>query len=183
MEYINKTEFTFDIPRLIQEVNSIPNKEMLFHEYDNQICVTQRPGVKDPYRDGHGSLWLKEERKFRAKETEFTEIILHFKGTYIEEIIRTLPMNFGRVRIANQVPKKVYSFHKDAEMRYHLALITNPNAWFIYRDKPPYHIPADSHLYSVNAMERHTAFNLGNENRVHLLFNEINTEHWKTIQT
>ena len=146
-----------------------------------QICITQRPGEKDPLRDGAGSLWLKDDQKFRAKETEFTMISHIFEHTYIAEIIRTLPMNFGRVRIINLKPRAVYSFHKDMEMRYHIALTTNPNAWIIYRDKPPYHIPADSHLYSMDATKRHTALNVGTESRVHLVFNGINTEYRNSI--
>jgi len=180
MEHINKTEYNFDVPRLIQEVNGI-TKTVSFAEYDNQICVTQRPGAKDPIRDGYGILWSEKEKKFRASETEFTEINPLFKDTYIAEIIETLPINCGRVRIINLVPKYVYRFHKDMEMRYHLALITNPNAWIIYRDKPPYHIPADGHLYSMDATKRHTAINLGNESRVHLVFNEINEEYWASL--
>ena len=181
MEHINQTEYVFDVPMLVQEVNSI-TKTVPFAEYGDQICVTQRPGVND-LRDGCGSIWLKEEQRFRALETEFTEINPLFKNTYIAEIIRTLPMNFGRVRIMNMRPRAVYSFHKDTEIRYHLALITNPNAWIIYRDKPPYHIPADGHLYSMDATKRHTAINLGDESRVHLVFNDVNRDYWNKLDS
>ena len=110
---------------------------------------------------------------------------------YIRKIVRKLERayNFqsGRVRLSNLRPLQCLHSHADNEQRFHLAILTNPSAFFYNgTGRQPnsqyssiadlknfsgvgYHIPADGFFYKSNTMLPHTAVNTGKSDRIHLV--------------
>jgi len=178
MEYITPTDWKFDIGRLQDEVNHLlQHLSFDTHHIKNQLSVTSRPNSPIPIYDGVGSLWHRDNQCYIAKECEFTEVNEEFRGTYLEHIYDTIRATtpLGRVRLLRIQPGRCYSFHSDTEARFHLAVKTNDSAFIIYRDVPPYHIPADGIVYSMNATHKHTALNgdRTGQDRIHLVFNGL----------
>ena len=90
-----------------------------------------------------------------------------YKDTVFADVIRD--MHGERSRIMHMQPHTTYSVHKDKSPRYHLALITNPNAYFIFPTlNEIVHIPADGYVYEVDTTILHSFVNCGKE-RDHLV--------------
>lgn len=137
----------------------------LFNEH-NQIGVTARPGSATPLQDAIG--WLPEG----AAEADYSQITEPFRDTAVEELLRKLPFRFGRTRVMRMRPKSCLSIHADPTRRYHYAITTNPGCYILgVADGAGtfHHIPADGHLYEMDAHRTHTAMNSGNKDRVHIV--------------
>lgn len=175
MSHITPTEWKFDMDRLYDEVIAIT--EYLSFDINNspnQICLTSRPNARTPIYDGVGSLYDFEKKRFVAKESDFTVFNREFEGTYLEEVYNTINAvdSLGRVRLLRLQSRNCYSFHKDTEFRYHMAIKTNTSCFIMYEDAPPYHIPADGIVYRMDATRHHTALNAHKtEDRIHLVLN------------
>lgn len=132
-----------------------------------QICLTMRKNSTDPLYEGAG----------RAKypEEEFTEISTPFVGTPFGDVVEKLPIRCGRVRLLCLYPKQAYSLHRDTEERLHIAIQTNKQATMLvdaHNHKLwKIHIPLDGNIYRVDTRLLHTAFNGGDEPRIHLVAN------------
>lgn len=146
----------------------------------NQIGLTYRSGAEHPWNDASGSLYDKELKHFIGKESDFSQ--WNPVGRYTKDIIKQLSnytgKTFGRIRYMMLLPKCGLSVHPDFEPRYHLALRTNANSYFL--DCTPegdvqakaYHLPADGYFYKVDTLRNHTVFNGGWEPRIHLVLAE-----------
>lgn len=137
----------------------------LFAEH-NQIGVTARPGSKNPLYDAVG--WLPED----AAEADYSDITEPFRGTAVEDLLRKLPFRYGRTRVMRMRPKSCLSIHADPTRRYHYAITTNPGCFIVGVTEGAgtfHHIPADGHLYQMDAHRTHTAMNSGNKDRVHIV--------------
>ena len=76
--------------------------------------------------------------------------------------------NIKRTRLMLLKPKSCYTWHKDVGERMHLAIITNPDCFFV-EDKQLVNIPADGHPYIVDVNNYHTALNCSQQDRYHLV--------------
>lgn len=96
-----------------------------------------------------------------------------FKNTIWEETLMKLPGKIGRARIMIMNPGKGLDQHRDLEMRWHLALFTDPGciAYDVESDTQ-YHIPADGYFYKLDARKLHRVYNESNIRRVHLVVSE-----------
>ena len=65
-------------------------------------------------------------------------------------------------------PRSCLSWHVDDEPRLHIPLITNPGAHLVIEDTAN-HLPADGSAYMANTVLHHTAFNGGDDPRIHLV--------------
>jgi hypothetical protein len=134
----------------------------------NQINLIHRPETTDPRErlfDGVGSL-----SALGLQEEAFTELNDICRGTYIEDVVQSLPCKLGRLRIMRLHIRRCMSVHQDTTMRIHLPLITNPQALMIFPDHAIIsHMPADGHVYLTNTLLPHTAMNGGLEERCHLV--------------
>ena len=91
-----------------------------------QTCLQRNPkNGRDPFTDGAGTF-----RNTGKKELDYNVLLDMYKGTVFDEII--LGVNGVRARIMTKKMHTTYSVHQDKTPRYHLALITNPNAYFIF---------------------------------------------------
>ena len=159
---IRVTETTADLGEMLKTLESVMP---LFGEA-NQIGVTARPGAPEPLRDAIG--WIPEG----ALEADYSEITEPFSGTALERLLRNLPFGYGRSRLMRMPPKSCLSIHADPTPRYHYALITNPNCYIVAvsgKNGAFHHIPADGHLYQMDAHRTHTAMNTGKNDRFHLV--------------
>jgi hypothetical protein len=110
------------------------------------------------------------------KEDDFRYLNPMLNGTVIEQIWNNNKKSIGRFRILTIKPfENKYSKHVDADYRTHMAIFTNESS-FLEIDSITYHIPADGSAYLCNTKKIHTAYNHGNTNRVHLVWNDRNCE-------
>lgn len=161
---VRKTDLSFPRPELLLGVIDALTKYPL--DERNQLCLTSRVGTKDPLYDGVG--------KLEGAESDYRVFNEEFRGTFLETIYNRVcewsPHGIGRVRIMRMGPKSCYSMHADKTMRYHLAVMTDRNAYLVFHGQPPFHIPMDGHLYETDTQYKHTAMNTADTARIHLVF-------------
>ena len=167
-----KTDIKVDLNKLVEGVDEV---RKLYPFTNGQICLTHMPycpsGKK--YTQGCGSLWNFDKGEFWAKEKDFSVFNSDVRNNYLYEIYKMVPFKVGRMRIMNLQPKRCYSYHKDSEFRYHVAIKTNPQS-FLLIEEQAYHVPDDGYLYKVDTTRIHTALNANKtEERLHLVLCEI----------
>lgn len=95
-----------------------------------------------------------------------------FRGTVIEQIYHDLDRAYGvcRARILMMDPaRRAYSYHVDFTPRLHIPIQTDDDCMFIV-DDVVYRMPEVGHVYYLNTTLKHTALNLGRNERIHLVF-------------
>jgi len=135
-----------------------------------QTCLQRSSkSVVNPYTDGAGEHREKKDRIIKA-QSEYTILNDVYEGTVFSDMIQDV--NGVRSRIMEMNNYTTYSVHKDQSPRYHLALITNPNAYFIFPTlNQIMHIPADGCLYEVDTTTPHSFVNCGPD-RTHLVISK-----------
>ena len=179
MSNFKKLDIKFDSKKLRQATNELFTKVSWRHHVVKGLCLTQIPG--DPtsaYGEKlRGVFWTKPDftgqevqREEFLDETQYTEFIEKYKGTYFEEIYNILAEKYviGRFRLLLLEPRTSLSWHRDPEPRLHIPVITNPGAHLVIDDTLK-HLPADGHVWFTDTRQYHTVFNGGEENRIHLV--------------
>ncbi len=137
-----------------------------------QLSVTCRADAEDRL---HDIGWLPDG----ARDSDYTVINPEFRGTAVEELLDKLPFPYGRTRLMRMAPKSCLSIHADSSLRYHYAITTNPDCYVTFKDGDRgtfCHIPADGHLYEMDARKTHTAINASKKERVHLVICALGRE-------
>jgi len=179
MSHFRRLPLEFDIERLQSETNELFTK-MSWKQYTVKgLCMTQVPG--DPSSANgdklRGVFWTKPDssgvevqREEYFDETQYTEFVEEFKGTYFEEIYNKLNEKYklGRFRLLLLEPRTSLSWHRDPEPRIHIPVFTNPGAHLCIDDRLK-HLPSDGGVWFTDTTEYHTVFNGGEENRIHLV--------------
>ena len=165
-----------DVTHDIEEIRAVI--EPLFPKLreHGQLSVTSRPGAKDPLTDAIG--WRPED----ASEADYSVVNEPFKGGAVEELLKKLPFNCGRVRIMLMRPKSSLSIHADSTRRYHYAIQTKPDCFIVEMDGDEgkfHHIPADGRIYEMDAFRNHTAINTGRSERVHIVICSADEEEYQ----
>lgn len=169
-DLVQSTELQFDLTRLQAAVDAV----LAVHPFrpGHQLNLTTREAAAQSPYELSGSLYDVPERKALHWEQEFKYFLREFEGTYLHEVYKTvneaLGGTVGRVRLMRLQPRECYTFHKDDNVRYHLAVRTH-RAAFIAFQSGLHHIPADGRVYRVDTTQPHTALNGGREDRVHLV--------------
>ena len=197
---IRKTNYCYDLNRCLVEWELIQlrlgdrlwnsDKEMGTGVYGyNRQTSLQRSNepVGNPYTDGLGAppdLEIKDwrtndenyafyQKRFRKKQSEYTILNEAYEGTVFADIIRDVTGIRSRIIYRNSCTSN--SVHRDNSPRYHVALITNPNAYFIFPTlNEVIHIPADGYIYEVDTTILHTFVNCGPD-RTHLIIAKPNS--------
>lgn len=172
MSVFKKTDIRIDLNKLKEGIDLV-TKLSPFSE--GQICLTHMPyclsGTK--FIQGCGSLWNFDKNKFWAKEEDFSIFNNSIRDNYLYEVYKMMPFKVGRMRIMKLQPKRCYSYHKDTEFRYHIAVKTNPQSFLLIEDHA-YHIPDNGYMYKVDTTLMHTALNANKtEERLHLVMCEV----------
>ena len=166
----------------------------IYSNYNRQTSVqrsTQNPsdtrsnrGVVNPYTDGLGAPrdvkiedWRANDgnyafyqKRFRKKQSDYKILNEIYEGTVFADIIKDVDGIRSRIIYRNSCTTN--SVHKDNSPRYHLALITNPNAYFIFPTlNEIIHIPDDGYLYEVDTTILHSFVNCGPD-RTHLIISK-----------
>lgn len=82
-------------------------------------------------------------------------------------------LDFNFITYRSVQPCTAYNWHyDDGQVCYHMPLITNTGAWFVYEGRS-FHMPADGSLYRVVNGKFHTFVNAGSDPRVHITFERI----------
>ena len=146
-----------------------------------QTCLQRsNKSVVNPYTDGAGarrewtiSRWQAPKAKKKSiikDQSEYKILNEAYEGTVFADIIQDV--NGERARIMEMNPSTTYTVHRDNSPRYHLALITNPNAYFLFPTlNEIMHIPADGCLYEVDTTILHSFVNCGPD-RTHLVISK-----------
>jgi len=179
MEYIEKTNYQFDLDQLNFEWNHIKDFVLTNDQWiHNQTSLQHSKDCVNQYTDG----CTMRGPKGTPNPLDFYLINDIYHGTLFEEIINIL--NVVRSRITIIEPKQKYGgmlVHTDQTKKSHLALNTNPNAFFLFPENPieknniihipseVIHIPADGYVYNVDTTKPHIFVNAGEENRAHLI--------------
>jgi len=169
----------FDIEKLQQATNELFTKMSWKQHIVKGLCMTQIPG--DPSSaDGdklRGVFYTKPDstgkevqREEAIDESQYTEFVEEFKGTYFEEVYNVLSEEYklGRMRLLLLEPRTSLSWHRDPEPRIHIPIMTNPGAHLCIDDRLK-HLPADGRIWFTDTRNYHTVFNGGEENRIHLV--------------
>jgi|TARA_R110002073_G_scaffold113841_1_gene250837 hypothetical protein len=172
---VKRTNHSYDLDKCLVEWELIQSRlgDNLWSKplgKSRQTCI-QRSNESggNPFTDGTGSIYGNNPVKDRILMIQSDYIILNdiYEDTVFADVIRD--MHGERSRIMHMQPHTTYSVHKDKSPRYHLALITNPNAYFIFPTlNEIVHIPADGYVYEVDTTILHSFVNCGKE-RDHLV--------------
>jgi len=179
---IRKTNHSYDLDRCLVEWERIQSRlgdelwdsdEVLgtgIYGQRRQTCLQRSSkSVVNPYTDGVGEHRDKKDRIIKD-QSEFTILNEIYEGTVFADMIEDV--NGERARIMHMNAYTTYSVHKDKSPRYHLALITNPNAYFIFPTlNEIFHIPEDGCLYEVDTTILHSFVNCGPD-RTHLVISK-----------
>jgi len=162
MSMVHRTDIAFPLEPVRAAAAAVD------HLFDRHgvLNVTSYPEAEDPLRQHAG--WLPEG----LRESQFTVVTEPFRGTAIEALLNALPFRHGRARLLKMAPKSCLSIHWDSSRRWHYAITTNPACYLVHLDGEVgrfHHIPADGHLYEMDARLTHTAINASKEARLHLV--------------
>ncbi len=158
--FITRTDISFDRAKISAAYEQY--RAMDLPHTRNAVAVTSRPGAAEPLSAASAPPL--------ADEMLHNVINAEFHGTYIEEVLKSLPFPFGRTRLMSVPPQKCYPVHADGTTRYHLVLQTHPQTYLLFPDHGQvYHMPADGYLYRMDARPPHTAVNCGPFLRTHMV--------------
>lgn len=131
----------------------------------NWTDYTDKKQTSLQYKEGE-DIWTGGVGRSKGKEVEYDLLNPFFKGTIFEEIINTYDLK--RTRLMWVSPKTCYSMHKDETPRVHVPIITYPDCYFIFKHRPPVHLPV-GHVYKVDTRVFHTFANCTDNPRLHLV--------------
>lgn len=193
LPFCYRSNITVDVPRLIQDVNSLLSRlnlteQTIIEWFDRRkdkvsypINLTHLPRLNSTvsqalgYRDGHAEL-----ERMGINEAAFTEFISLMDGLYLGEVVKKVYTSHdgkfqGRTQLAWLGPNRQFPFHTDTHTpnRYHIPLITNPYCYWLFRDNSEtykLHMPADGSVWYLDPTVEHTFVNDSDSMRLHILF-------------
>lgn len=162
-----KYDYTVDLARLRQETMKILWQPEICR-YRDQLSL-QTNGQPD-WDASTGSRPSEDESQWDKLHPDLI-------GTWWDDFFKSLPFKVYRSRLMTMHPRSCYSIHTDSTPRLHIAIITHPQARFIFT-KPPAlrHIPADGHIWWVDTTNEHSAMNGSLKPRIHLVCCLDNTD-------
>ena len=172
MKKLYKLNLKFDIDLLVKDFNSHE------HELINKGSSFRFPiqGVKDreeTYDNLVGHFFGKE-----FSESDVNTVLDIFDNTETKRCIETISqyVNTYRARYLTMIPTQTYRMHIDAGWRLHVPIISNDNCYFFHKGEMPYYMEADGSCYMVSVDYMHTAMNLSEEKRTHIVMGIDNPE-------
>jgi len=169
-----RTPLEIDPDKLNKAYLDLTN-QVPFHPVLNQISLNHRPGSLNPFYDGLGSLYDSKTKLPLALETDFTEFNTGLKDGFFfffyRKVLEFVGGPLGRVRLMRLPPKSCMSLHYDLEVRLHIPIKTNSQAYMVFRDSGIFHVPLNGSIYAVDTTQWHTVMNgHSDDERIHLVF-------------
>jgi len=155
---------TFDAKELLTLYNSIDVGN------NNQIYITSLDGKSYTYDLEKINQYVKEGKYHLLNECNVMNDF--FKNSYVEEVYNSVKENhdISRARFLTlDSNKRGYSYHCDISKRIHIPLTTDENCIFLIEDQV-YRLNEVGKMYMVDTLKKHTALNLGWNDRIHLVF-------------
>lgn len=170
---IIKLPIRFDIDLLNQDFDKIGIFEKLGEI--NSVALMHRHGALDPWSDGITTATLKKDQPLYFSEADFNQFNPGLSESYFryvhDELAHEFKGRLGRVRLFRREPQTSSSLHQDLDVRFHIALQTNPAAFLVFPELGVFHIPADGHVYLVDTTRPHLAVNGSSSlRRLHIVF-------------
>ena len=184
--FVDRLDWTYDVQKLVLAYYSM---DIPWSRKGSIAITCSREELDGKLMDAvHGG--ATERSIFNGevvrKDEWYDQFIPYFeKHPAIQNVWEDMNQRLGKVfrmRFMRMEPMEALSFHTDATVRYHIPLITNTNCFFfideglhVWDPNPKvegmgvYHLPADGGVFRVNTKERHTAYNGGNQSRMHLV--------------
>ncbi len=179
---------TAELQRGLHDVLSIVDFESFVVK---AVCLTQIPDDPDSFTGGNlrGRYWTRPDDNYEEvlreqliDEVRYSQFVSQFDHTCFKTIYDQLSEHLvlGRMRLLKTVPRTSLSWHRDPEPRVHIPIITNPGAMMVI-DNHATHLPADGSVYFTDTRYYHSAFNGGEQDRVHLVATivDFKNQHWK----
>lgn len=160
---VTKLPYQFDADELLSIYETVDNQHY-------QSYITSLDGQTYAYDYD----FIKEQISLKNFHllNEMTVMNKFFVDSYVEEVYNTIAADFNvsRARFMTlDKDKRGYSYHKDASKRLHIPLVTNEDNILLV-DDVVYRLDVPGALYEVDTTKKHTALNLGWEDRVHIVF-------------
>ena len=168
---VKQTNWSYDLDKCLLEWELIQSSlgDVLWSDaegFTNQTSLQHsNKFINNPYLDSVGSI-------IRTDNVTSDFVVLNegYEDTIFADVIRDT--GGVRSRIMIMLKHTTYSVHYDKTPRYHMALITNPDAYFIFPTlNKIIHIPADGFVYEVDTTIPHSFVNCGQE-RTHLVISK-----------
>ena len=182
-DFYKVPELKFDKRKLREDLDAILKKKGFVSPKGvsnfGAIPLNQIPNDEDSIKGNsiRGVYWtIADEsgkevtRDVPIDESKYTELVPEFENTYFNEVYKTLSKKFklGRVRLLLKEPRSTLSWHKDPEPRLHIPIITNLGCSMVIENVAK-HLPADGGVWFINQGWKHSAWNLGQTDRIHLI--------------
>lgn len=166
----SELQYKVDIDRLVNDVEHI-TKNIPYKS--NQIAL-QYVDVEDWYAGvGKSDTLSNDEQKFVHYHSEL-------EGTYIKELLCSMPFPVAHARIMNLPPKTCYTTHVDYYTRFHIPVISKPlQTYMHFPDKETTVRMYPGKVYWTNTHELHNFLNGTRQDRIHIVFN--NAEETKNL--
>lgn len=192
--FCEPVELQFDIARMNASVDAFLKElfdanNMDFEKYTGNafatVNLTHMPHVtgKDRFFKYTGNKFAL--MKNNIEEKHFTVLPAEVERTYFGKMIRQIEERHlkkfgtpfgGRYQLIWVNSMSCYPLHVDKHTphRYHVALKTNPDCWWVFRDKTDdislLHMPADGRVWYLDPIQQeHSVANMGHMPRCHLL--------------
>ena len=118
------------------------------------------------YREGEDP-WTSSTGKSRGNESSFDNLNPYFKNSIFDFYIKKYNLIRSRLMWIN--PGSCYSMHVDETKRIHVPIYTNKDAYLVFKESPPEHMPA-GYIYLADTTKEHTAMNCSmTEPRLHFV--------------
>ena len=156
-----KTLNSIDITPVLACYNTLVDN-IVWTQYNidgSKQCGLQYRADEDQWASAVGS-------RPNVDETEFSLTNDLFKNTIFEELM--LEYNLYRTRLMWVGSYKCYSMHSDLTARIHIPLITNLNAYFVFKDTGLHHLET-GYVYWTDTRKPHTFMNCSRDTRLHLV--------------
>jgi hypothetical protein len=181
-DFYKVPELNFDISKLRKDMELVlKTKKFDTPGISNfgAISLNQIPNDEESTKGNNirGVYWTKPDengkevsRDVSIDESKYTQLVPEFENTYFEEVYETLKKKFkiGRIRLLVKQPRSSLSWHRDPEPRLHIPIITNPGCMMVIENIAK-HLPADGSVTITNNTKYNNFFNVGEQDRIHLV--------------
>lgn len=172
MQKLYKLNLTFDINLLLEDFKSHEH-ELINKGSSFRFPIQGVPGREETYDSLVGHFFDKD-----FSERDVNTVLDIFDNTETKRCVEVINQYTGtcRARYLTMIPTQTYRMHIDSGWRLHIPIISNDNCYFFHKGEMPYYMEADGSCYIVSVDHMHTAMNLSEEKRTHIVMGIDNPE-------
>ena len=172
MNKLYKLNLKFDIEKLKNDFSKLEDR-LINKGSSFRFPIQGVPGRDETYDSLVGHFYGKE-----FSESDVNEVLDIFSGTETEQSILKINeyTKTCRARYLTMLPTQAYRMHIDSGWRLHIPIVTNDECFFFHKGEVPYYMEADGSSYIVSVDHTHTAMNLSEEKRTHIVMGINNPE-------